>query len=1262
MSKEMIDMHCILRRVALALLFAALCGQAYGQFDLPQAEIRLENDTYAAAVQFLRNGDRESVMNLINRDPLAARFALIRLLRDPGASEMAHTFAQLFPMSSRSEIEMPFVIAYDKTPAPERDRFLDWMGIASRAEYIVTRQTQGKFWRQAAAQAVQNLDEAGNFFKTIGFTVGQAFCIRTRADNDVFVFDTLSFDSAVHLYGEARSIYESGQNFRGEVLVAMGLAKLYRRAGQTSRLRESWNAGLKLAQDAGDTISGIYLLKEFPGQLSTADKKSAWDAIERLPGLASLKHAILFTLAGRQHNAESKKYFDILENMVARETDSITAARINADFADEIEHDPSWDYSPEKALPYLDRAIDIARKLPYDPEGNVAGLLSERGRTEMGLLQYSRAESTFLEALDTLMRSTDKADLGPFLDRKSFLLLELAWLYQTTGDYLRAVEKAGEAQAIAEEIGFDNYVVQCIGVLASVHAELGDLPLAEQELLKASRVKTMVPTTALTTLAAIHLDFGFYSRALNDLEELDKDLKARPGGAASSVSETERLKMLALTWLRIGDLSKAMEYAKAAEARPSIQSVNIEEGLVGMVLMEMNRYPDAEKYFNERFAPTASGPRGPGAEADAHKNLGRLYRIENRRTEAIEQLTKALDIYRMMYRRKDELELLIELGQVALGGKTPDDGRPYLEQALKMAEEGQWPRGMWSVRSALADLAKADKDTGQAIEHLKAAVDAVETVSARLGSELTRSTFVENKIGLYDELIRLMGRSRADESFEYAERRRAQAFIESARLHGGHLASPADSELIRKKSEVEARLVGKQNTLWELFEKPLPARNQERIAATNRELDAIRSEHTELLRRIQEADPLDASRHGIVTAVMRAEVQHDILKPGDALVEYLVTSREIFAFVITPDQSRVVLLPATKNAIEKRIQRLLAPFSQLRSGQVDLLHMTYDVPLAHQLYQDLIAPLEPYIRRSRRLIVIPDDVLNYLPFESLARTPTVAAAQLNVRYAEYRDVDWLVNHYTIVYAVSATSLHPRFHQSNPISESLLAFGNPKLSDSQLKSAMATLRGAGTDASIPSLGALPQSGREVTTVARLLGPKVRATVLTGDRARKAEFINQSPSAGYIHFAVHSVVNEEQPYYSSLVLSPDAQSDGLLQTYEIMGMRLNARLVTLSSCESGLGKLYKGEGLLGLRRAFLLAGAESVVVSFWSVEDSTADFMEIFYTNIAQGQPIEEALRYSKLQYLKKTITAGAQEISLSHPFFWGPFGVSSTTIR
>ena len=1257
-------MRHVFQSAVLAMLLIAVSEQAYCQFDFPATTIRLENDTYAGAIQSLRNGDREAAMNLINRDPLVARFAWIRLLRDHSASDLAANFAQLFPLNSRSELEMPFMRLYEKLPAEQRGQWLDWLDTASRAQFVIAHETNDKFWFQARAQAVQDLEAAGRFFKAGAFPTGEAFCLRILADESFFVWDLPSFDRAQRLYQEALSIYSAAQNARGEVLALAGLGTIRRRMQEMPQTREYRNDALKKIQSADDRIAEIYLLLDFPNMSTAAEKKAAWTTLEHLPGVASLKYSVLLVLAGDEHDAESKKYFDTIERMLAAETDRVTAAHFYLSLYSAIKYDANWNYELTKGLPYLDRAIEIARDLPYDmsaynpgstPQPAVPAMLFTRGYSEMELIDYSRAELTFLAALEASKQSGDTSGLGYRLGRESLLDGGLAGVYQITGDYPRAIEWAQEGLQIAEQIEDGDVIVSHLGLLAQVHAELGDLRLAEEELAKAAQVHTPIVSHPLNDLAEIHLNLGFYSQALKDLEDLDKLFKQRtPGGGVSSIYMTVRLKLLALTWLRLGDMTKAMDFAKATDARPP--GHNVEEGVVGMVLIEMKRYPEAEKYFFDRL----SHPDwGKGTQSDAHKNLGRIYRLQNRRSEAIAHLTKALEIYRAMFRRRDELELLLELGQVALRG-SPNEARPYFQQAVKLAEETQWPQGMWSARAGLADLAKAEKNTGMAIEELKSALNAVETVSARLNSEITRSSFIDDKVALYDDLIRLMGSSLPGEAFEYAERRRAQSFLDGALRQDVKLAS--DSELLRKKNEAEARLVGKQKMLMEQYSRAPADRNVALMDATRHDLEGIQLEHTELLRRLEDEDPVEASRHGLVRAVTVADVQRDILKPGDALVEYLVTSREIFAFLITPERCRFIALAATHDMVANRIQRLLAPFAQLQSGRVDLLHVSYDVPLAHQLYKDLIAPLEPYIPRVRRLIIVPDDVLNYLPFESLARSPALGQPQPNMTYAEYRDVDWLVNHYSVVYAVSATSLHPRFHQVNPEPESLLAFGNPKLSVSQLKEAAVTLRGAGMDATMPALGSLPQSGREASVVAQLLRPKVRATVLIGEQARKTEFLRQGPAAGYIHFAVHSILDEQQPYYSALVLSPDAESGGLLQTYEIMKTRLSARLVTLSSCETALGKLYKGEGLLGLRRAFLMAGAESVVVSFWSIDDSTAGFMEIFYGNIGRGQPVAEALRNSKLQYLKKTMPAGSQQISLSHPFFWAPFALSSTSIR
>jgi CHAT domain-containing protein len=131
-----------------------------------------------------------------------------------------------------------------------------------------------------------------------------------------------------------------------------------------------------------------------------------------------------------------------------------------------------------------------------------------------------------------------------------------------------------------------------------------------------------------------------------------------------------------------------------------------------------------------------------------------------------------------------------------------------------------------------------------------------------------------------------------------------------------------------------------------------------------------------------------------------------------------------------------------------------------------------------------------------------------------------------------------------------------------------------------------------------------------------------------------------------------VDESQPMYSLIAFAQneDPKEDGFLHTYEVFNLKLNADLVTLSACETGLGKLSRGEGLIGLTRGFIYAGAPSVLVSLWSVDESTAALMKIFYQNLKSGMSKAEALRRAKL----KLIDTQENGFSFAHPFLWAPF--------
>lgn len=180
--------------------------------------------------------------------------------------------------------------------------------------------------------------------------------------------------------------------------------------------------------------------------------------------------------------------------------------------------------------------------------------------------------------------------------------------------------------------------------------------------------------------------------------------------------------------------------------------------------------------------------------------------------------------------------------------------------------------------------------------------------------------------------------------------------------------------------------------------------------------------------------------------------------------------------------------------------------------------------------------------------------------------------------------------------------------------------------------------------------LPHSEKEVKRIIKVLG-KTKNRMLLREQATECNFKEAARDYTILHFATHFQVNDNQPLYAKLLFARDknASEDGYLQTYEVMKMRLNAEMAVLSACNTGLGRLKRGEGLTGISRAFFQAGVPSVVVSLWNVDDaSTATIMSDFYRYLRSGMDKRKALRCAKLNYMKKT---GGEQ---SDPFYWAPF--------
>jgi CHAT domain-containing protein len=329
-----------------------------------------------------------------------------------------------------------------------------------------------------------------------------------------------------------------------------------------------------------------------------------------------------------------------------------------------------------------------------------------------------------------------------------------------------------------------------------------------------------------------------------------------------------------------------------------------------------------------------------------------------------------------------------------------------------------------------------------------------------------------------------------------------------------------------------------------------------------------------------------------VTSLGIAEIQ-DKIPQEETLVEYYYDNKDILVFVLSVQGLKVFKLNGDEIAetIQQFRKLLINPYSN------DYL------AVSRKLYSRLIQPVETSLG-NRNLIIVPHGALHYLPFNAL-----------------HDGQGYLIERYSIRMLPSASVIKYLQTKISSKPAGILAFGNPDLGDPRQD--------------------LVYARSEALAVAQT---RLQSKVLLGKDATETAFKRYGSGFQYIHFATHGQFNADTPLKSAILLAKDAENDGILTVDKLYSIRLDADLITLSACETGMNKIANGDDIIGLTRGFLYSGSSSIVASLWKVDDlATSDLMVQFYTNMKTLDK-REALRRAQLQTKKK----------YDHPFYWTSF--------
>lgn len=607
--------------------------------------------------------------------------------------------------------------------------------------------------------------------------------------------------------------------------------------------------------------------------------------------------------------------------------------------------------------------------------------------------------------------------------------------------------------------------------------------------------------------------------------------------------------------------------------------------------------------------------------------LGNAYRQAGNFEQALEQYESALNAIRD-WRLKFAYEgrLYQNIGQLYLLRKDFSQALDNFQKAFLLGESQGRP--IASPSSQIGNVLMQLGKHGDATPYYQKAIQEIESTRSLLQSEEYRHSFFEGGLNVYVSIVgALLDSNKPEEAFNYSERARSRIFLDV--LGSRVQLSRARSGLLGDERALQERIAAIRARLSS--EEALgPAGT-----GLRKELEAAQKAYAAFLSKVRKQDKEQASLMSVEPLSLKQV--RELLDSGTTLIEYFVTERETFVWVVEKERLHFQRVPIAKEELARSVRTLRETIFTLGEKE------KFD-EISTSLHKHLIEPVLPHIN-GKELIIVPHDVLHYLPFHAL-QSP---------------DGKYLIEKYPIYYLSSASLLQFVKEKRKAMGEKVLALGNPDVGDPEKD--------------------LQFAEAEANEIQRLYP---QSTVLLRKEATKERGKTLSPQHDILHFATHAQLNEDDPLSSAVLLAKGDKEDGRLEVREIFGMDLKANLVVLSGCETGLGKLSTGDELVGLTRAFIYAGTPSVVASLWKVDDgSTAQLMASFYRNLKTMTKVE-ALRQAQLAMIRgdgrsgllarrgvggigklgetpsseprppSSLLHASGSVSTSHPYFWAPF--------
>jgi len=837
--------------------------------------------------------------------------------------------------------------------------------------------------------------------------------------------------------------------------------------------------------------------------------------------------------------------------------------------------------------------------------------LNGLGSVALRLGKYEQAGQYYSEAAKRRRETGDLAGLGTSLTYKGHAYYQIGRLVDARKSY-------EEAYAVLEEHGTPAQMIEVLNGIANIHTAMGRLGSATDTYRRAIGIASTIDrpkdeATCRVNLAGNLRAQGRYHEALDELDRVPALLDRGLAPETRVLFFRER----GQTYREMGELDQArddlltcLEQARQLDA-PYFQI----EALTTLG----DLYADLGAY--DRGLEMATQADTLAARIGNDRLLANAYVLAANMEQALGHPAAALR-YRERSReknKKQEAETAVLYDEVAiaslramLGQK--EEAREAFYRTLPRVHELNAQDLEEAVHFGIGHTFEKENPDSAAF-HYEKALSLIEESRAQIGgAEMRTGFFSGTRRFYYEEVARYYALLDAGKksgkwssrAFQTIERAKARGLLDLLERAVFVESSPGEEAIVDSLYQVAGDSPEDKDTKRRIEKRYLEMKD-ERLTATVGHLDP---------------------RGGVVTL---DEVQKQLPR-RTALLEYALGDTCSLLWVVDRDGFDVFVLP-NRSTLRVDVERFRDAIQKPGAGDAVLRET------AASLYDQLVRPAERRLAGAEQLVIVPDGFLFEVPFEAfLAQKPSSEA--------DWRDLPYLARSFETVYSPSASifSKMSKARKKAKYGVELVAFGDPDFSHFSRGPAV-------------GLGELPYSRSEVERIGSLLDDGKKRIFLGTDASEShlKSTLRSGRAPRILHLATHGLVDRAEPEASSVVLAPDtsAGEDGYLHALEILSLPLDAGLVVLSACESAQGQVGRGEGVVGLSRAFIASGSRGVVASLWAVSDeSTSELMATFYTEmLGRKRPASGALKAARLSLIENPERA--------HPFYWSPFVLIGT---